>query len=1395
MAKADLRAPKDPAAQALSKGAVATRSSRYLLPLATAVFIGACYEVYSLTYVQQHREFLLNRNYRVLATLGDQMSETLANQASVLTSYINSFDGGEFSEGAGPRPKTLIKTSGGEQPYQPERLSPFELTTLIRQWAPRLTHVTAQVAQPEEAKRRKATPEELGLILLDGEWSFQLHAVATKGNHEVGAAIGMRDVALSFSPSSMEVFDDVLVENERNEIVYQSRRIGPRFSSLSELVKNATPTPGDAGKADASDADGGTAHPRGSGQLIETDLAGVPYMVFFEPVTIDVSPDQKRPQRFTIFGLVPSRQFRWQCLAISFNAIIFFSSSFLLLCLSAPIMKILFLNERGRHLLHEIVLSPLLLVVIAGALTSICMQTICFNLGPDAADQELKHLSEQMRGNVKRELTAMRNQLTAVCGNSAFTADRHRPESVVRENVLSTELRGSTLEYPYFNTVFWTLKAGWQEVKWATAENASPLIDVSRFDFFRKLTLDNHYYFLDEKRPPFRFDSFLPPNQDSYVGVLGMRVSDCAHDGSKDEFVFLVAPALSLIDPILPLGVGFALVDEKGQVLFHSDKYRNNRENLLVETGNDRELTASLYGHSNEHSFSLLYRGNPVLARLVPIPGVNQAPWSLFLYKEARYSETYDLEVLTMAGVLFICYAGIPAAVALLFYFSVRPRQVPGWLWPSQSAREIYISQIAAGSGMLALSCALIFLRPIEQSLYAAAACGYVTLMIVFIIALADRPESAGKRVFEVFSGLAAFAMAAFPVWKAASNWPEDRGWLLTVPIGLLFIPVAWLMRKRRDGPAAREWFPRLSYRVLFNIRALVLLSVVGILPPLSFFRNSMLLEERLQLRAEQLHAAGEWRSRERRIETLIAEVPDPAGDGKLASRCGIDWDSDLQSYYDTKARREVDQSQSASSGHLDPGFLLFAHFLHHSYNDIGAQSLGVLNSPALPESVYVSAKPDIATKSDLGPDRSAEPEWQWEWDPAGRVKLRVHEGAVPSNTCALPGEHDPDKNIKEDVVVSSAVPQGQVSAASNVFTWLAVAAVMSILFRLVTRKIFLLDLGEPLTQSAEELRSSLARPGNFLVLTASLNDRAADLTDGVAARINVRELASQPDWGEKFDAKTLSPAGPVVVEDFDWELGCPDYDRQRLVLTERLLAHPGKVILVSATDPSRLLLMHRERAAGTDASRWAVAIGAFTRINLRRDAVWEPGERIERESLLWRECSVQPELYRIAEDIGNEGKPEGLEDEQIVAEVGERAAQYYCLIWQSCTQEERFLLAGLAEDGMVNYRNASSLRQLLRRRLIVRAPQFRIMNESFRRFVLIHSASMRTQWHAEAAASGWGKARGSFTTAMVLIGVFLIATQQQFLQTSSGLLTAAGGCVGGLLQLIGAAQGRGSEK
>ena len=121
-------------------------------------------------------------------------------------------------------------------------------------------------------------------------------------------------------------------------------------------------------------------------------------------------------------------------------------------------------------------------------------------------------------------------------------------------------------------------------------------------------------------------------------------------------------------------------------------------------------------------------------------------------------------------------------------------------------------------------------------------------------------------------------------------------------------------------------------------------------------------------------------------------------------------------------------------------------------------------------------------------------------------------------------------------------------------------------------------------------------------------------------------------------------------------------------------------------------------------------------------------------------------------------------------------------------------MLSQLAVDGLLNPANGRAVRQLLRRGLIAKDPQFRILNESFRRFLRSAATpALKQGWQRDSRQSGWGKAHGVFFTTMLLIGVFLLATQNELFQSSAGYVTAALGGFGTLAKLLDTLRGGGS--
>ena len=109
----------------------------------------------------------------------------------------------------------------------------------------------------------------------------------------------------------------------------------------------------------------------------------------------------------------------------------------------------------------------------------------------------------------------------------------------------------------------------------------------------------------------------------------------------------------------------------------------------------------------------------------------------------------------------------------------------------------------------------------------------------------------------------------------------------------------------------------------------------------------------------------------------------------------------------------------------------------------------------------------------------------------------------------------------------------------------------------------------------------------------------------------------------------------------------------------------------------------------------------------------------------------------------------------------------------------------------MLNPMNSRAIGQLMRRGLIVKDPGFRIMNESFRRFLrAAATGGMKRQWLQDSRRSGWGKVHSAFFTTMVVLGIFLLTTQNALWQSSAAYVTTAFGALGTLAKLFNTYRG-----
>jgi hypothetical protein len=249
---------------------------------------------------------------------------------------------------------------------------------------------------------------------------------------------------------------------------------------------------------------------------------------------------------------------------------------------------------------------------------------------------------------------------------------------------------------------------------------------------------------------------------------------------------------------------------------------------------------------------------------------------------------------------------------------------------------------------------------------------------------------------------------------------------------------------------------------------------------------------------------------------------------------------------------------------------------------------------------------------------------------------------------------------------------------------------------------------------------------------------------------------ATSADWVDSFDYSTLPT--PLGIDHFEHRLEEPGFRDQMLRFLEELIYRRHQnVWIASVKDPLGEL---EERArAETDATGPAAA-------------------ELDRWTRLF--SSFRTEHIRL-EDAG--------------LKIGDRAVFYYRAVWHSCSRSERLALRQLAEEGVVNPRNRPVLASLMRDGLILRQPTFRIINETFRQFI-VEAVSPDTvaAWEREGVPVSWGIIKATLLTVALGLGAMLVLTQEQLLDAWIGYVptfaAAVSTAVPAVIRLFGSFQG-----
>ena len=1160
----------------------------------------------------------------------------------------------------------------------------------------------------------------------------------------------------------------------------------------------------------------------------ELSFAETTYLAFVQPMRIPIRLDwpinderantSTGEQTWYLVGLKESSRFRSEAMAISPTALLLIFSVVVLALFALPYLKLRFIGSREALHRHDVLVLTIALVIATSGITFALLELHMRDTIQQQIDERLSAVADDISGKFRRELQSLDAQLRALtnlrdsqCSEDSCCLEPASKDGTGRARVklLSCGIGGSGLplsDYPFFEMVYWMDEDGKQKEKWSVKTETTTLINVKDREYFkdaRDLKFTNRMVDPDAEKG-WSVESIRSKNTGEVASVLSQRVEP------KTDVIVAAAysPLLSVIEPVLPPGFEFAIIDAQGDVLFHRDPTRNLSENLFEWTNKEDRLRASVLVGNERLTTGVKYRARDYRMYLRPLPGTQ---WSLVVLYDDLDIRLARVDILTVAFFFYLIY--LFALLSMYFFLWWRTQDTPQdpffvWLWPDRHRSRVYLGylliaaiNIAAWAVLFRYGSGSGFQGQVEI-VVGSSLLGLITLGFAFrLLRLENSKEYQHDEGDKDHNRLRPFGWYAVTVVVSVLLLP-DHPWIVGGAVAVVLAALHVITSKLSRAENVVEAPPAI-WRGLYLTAVCAVVGVIAILPPFMFYAAAHDEIMELFAKREQLFWSASLAERYDRHLERFGKIEIEAGqEARVRTELGLRVPDEHNS-----AVRELD-----STGWVDLGAAWDIHGAGASWTAMERPMEDVCSAPD--EDQRVTSRLITGFAAEWLPGYTAESDELRALAYAGDSPTRCWRNSADANSLVFDQERyrrdvrfgenaDPGSEAAfVDLRLSSPHVRFQLPGL-EFLPWIIVLLVAVALISMtknLLRLVYLMDLMLPEFLGGDSWPEGTGRR-HALVLRAPHEDAPARENGSGAYSIDASRLETDIAV-EKLQERALDAGEDTVrITEFHVGLWDPQVAERKLLLLERLLASGKRLEVHSDINPMHYFVMRSRdyfrglAQSGPDLGRWSAVLAKFTRCRTKREAKSsrigllqrlrqeQPKHGVESTTralqFLARECSPNPELEEIAVAIVRHPDFEKLAKaddfpEPIINQVLDQAEPYYRLLWSISSKDKRMVLYHVAVHGFVSWRSRDLVHRLCNRGLIKMDPHPKLMNESFWQFVRrAEMPEVLEQWTEEAGASAWARLKGPVAVALVLAIVFLFSTQPQLLR--QGMAFTAG--------------------
>ena len=446
-----------------------------------------------------------------------------------------------------------------------------------------------------------------------------------------------------------------------------------------------------------------------SSAVIAKNIGGTDYKIFLQPVQLTANTE------WVIAGLLSKDRYQGEKNKLPTAVVLLMVTVLLIIVVTLPWVKLYLMGSKDRLTVSDGISA----IFISMLLMSLIFFSF-FKYNQPYRETVQEDLASTVVSNaitssfLKEVNTAYASLLAA---DSLMAADsllqKNDLVNIAKPNISFSNGSSNTalqkisglFQHLDINQVFWLDDKGNENINWTAQNENAPHGNFIHRKYVSQI-LNNHAYQLtNHSERKYFIDQVISWTSGAFTSLVSVSSKV---KGSTAKVAAISFNMKSLDSVILPAGYVFAVTDNNGKVLYHSEKSKNLNENVLDEFS-DRDYLQSYYEAKTPGNFTTKYFGKKYHVQVKPLPHL---PYFMLLMTDTQFKETRDLEIYSFTiSMMLLFFAFLVLQLVLIFVSSARrsffKKQMmdSSWVGPKISSNKQYLFSALFNCIVLLLLC------------------------------------------------------------------------------------------------------------------------------------------------------------------------------------------------------------------------------------------------------------------------------------------------------------------------------------------------------------------------------------------------------------------------------------------------------------------------------------------------------------------------------------------------------------------------------------------------------------------------------------------------------------------------------------------------------------------